>query len=158
MINCYLSFKRKIDFNNQPLENEVFLKLFEDNLRLNRITEITKTSTSLTFKNNFFILKPKGNWNIWPGISDGEIIINENTHEKYIRYKINIIYFFIVSVIMSVFFGVGIQFIKVSLIQSLVVGVIVLIVTSLLAVLITYIRHDDHLSEMIKNTINFKVK
>ncbi|WP_075604012.1 hypothetical protein [Saccharicrinis aurantiacus] len=146
MFPFVIKYKKTLNSNFDLIENEVLLKSFKEKLKRDGVDRIfIENNSSLSYKNNFFAIRPGLNHNIWAGISGGQIEIIKSKEKRKISYLFNTSRFFIVGGIAGIAFGLFSKMILVGLFAFSSLGV--------LNWIISISRHRVNLSSLLNEVI-----
>lgn len=146
-----ITYKRTLDQRFEQIPDEEILEVFEVQLKLSGVDKITLEKEGvLLFKNNFFSIKPGGNWSRWVGIRRGKIELIKSQHQRVIRYSFDTLLIWIAGLIAgTVFFAVS---------QSLFVGIFGFAALGGLNLLIAIVQQSDSLTEIVNAILAKKAR
>jgi hypothetical protein len=66
-------------------------------LKKNNSSNVNVSGTTITFDGNLF--NSLSNWNVLSMVNDGEIVVNKNDGKVDIKYRVNFVYSFVLSIV-----------------------------------------------------------
>ena len=146
MFPFLIKYKKTLNSNFDLIENEVLLKSFKENLKRDGVDRIfIENNSTLRYENDFFAVRPGLNWNIWVGISGGQIEIIKDEDKRKVTYLFNTSRFFIVGAIAGIAFGLFSRMILIGLFAFSFLG--------LLNWIISILRHRENFSSLLNEVI-----
>jgi len=145
-----ISFKEKV--NNIP--NKTILENFKENLDGTYCDYLEiNNDKELIVKNDFFRWKPDWNFNLWVGIGNAKITIEENEMQSYspIKYSIDFSRLTITYILTIILFSVVLPIY--GYFELLFIMILVLIAIIMHG--ITFFRHWSFFKQTIKHGINY---
>jgi hypothetical protein len=107
MFPFLIKYKKILNQDFDLIENENILKTIKENLKRSGVDRISiSNGSTLNFENDFFAIRPGLNWDIWEGISKGQIEIVKNQQIREVSYLFNTSRFFIIGLTAGVFVGI----------------------------------------------------
>ena len=146
MFPFLIKYNKTLNSNFDLIDNEVLLKSFKENLKRDGVDRIfIENNSTLRYENDFFAIRPGLNWNIWVGISGGQIEIIKDKDTRKVTYLINTLRFFIVGAIAGIAFGL--------ISKMIVVGLFAFSFLGLLNWIISISRHRFNFSSLLNKII-----
>jgi hypothetical protein len=147
MFPFLIKYKKALNSNFDLIDNETLLKGFKENLKRGGVDRIfIKNNSILRYENDFFAIRPGWNWNIWVGISGGQIEITKDENKRKVTYLFNTSRFFIVGAIAGIAFGLFSKMILIGLFAFSFLG--------LLNWIISISRHRANFSELLNEALS----
>jgi len=146
MFPFLIKYKKTLNSNFDLIDNEVLLKSFKENLKRDGVDRIfIENNSILRYENDFFAIRPGWNWNIWVGISGGQIEIIEEDNKRKVTYLFNTSRFFIIGALAGIAFGLFSKMILIGLFAFSFLG--------LLNWIISISRHRANLSSLLNEVM-----
>jgi hypothetical protein len=125
MFPFIVKYKKPLHQDFGHIDDDTILKSFIENLMKEGVDRISIKNTSLfLYENAFLSIRPGLSWNIWVGVSRGQIEIIKTQNTRVVSYMFNTSRFFILGLIAGLLIGLITQTFWIGLLGFTVLGVL----------------------------------